>query len=95
MEIRHAHFPMVDSSSREPRVAGRRREYTDGAGEPGSACQLVIRVTSGLSQKSARPAATRSQAIAAQKTGVHDPVTSTSHAAPTPAKIDAVPFAVY
>ena len=51
--------------------------------------------TKGLRAKMARVAARRSQPAAIQKTGIQDPVASRILAAPHPAKMDAVPLAVY
>lgn len=51
--------------------------------------------TRGLSQKKASAPAMRSQKTATHRTGAQEPVLSTSKAAPQPAKIEAVPFAVY
>ena len=54
----------------------------------------VILATIGLRQKKARMAASRLQANAAQRTGSHEPVASSSLAAPQPEKIDAIPLEV-
>ena len=54
----------------------------------------VILATIGFRQKKARMAASRLQANAAQRTGSHEPVTSSSLAAPQPEKIDATPLEV-
>src|SRR5574337_308199 len=58
-------------------------------------CGVVALTTRRFSQNRARPAASRSQATATQNTGIQDPPISTSFAAPQPAKIEAVPLAVY
>ncbi len=56
----------------------------------------VIRlVTRGLRAAMARKAAVKSQATAIHRTGIQDPVSSKILAAPHPAKMDAVPLAVY
>ncbi len=54
----------------------------------------MVRAANGFSQTNASSAATKSQAIIAQKTFVHDPVFSNNQAAPTPANKAPMPFAV-
>src|SRR5437667_6153425 len=67
-----------------------------GAATPGCMTgDVVSLITSGLRTNSARMAASRSHPTATQKTGIQEPAASTSLAAPQPAKIEAVPLAVY